>query len=152
MQNEIYKFNINALKKTFQEGEPTMAAVEQSPIEQNMGVTPVLLLSALNRGVVESSNMLSNAAIGNHTSQINNHARCGEMLSKRICELDEGETVSSAEMFTRYSPISQAHGTASDMAQLGAVIQGMQNQSAQGFLQLKQSIDALISVMAAKAA
>lgn len=124
-----------------------MAAVEQTPIEQNMAVTPVLLISALNRGVVESSNMLSNAAIGNHTSQINNHARCGEMLSKRICELDETEAVSSAEQMTRYSPVSQAHGVATDLAQLGTVIQSMQNNSAQGFLQLKQSIDALTSIM-----
>jgi hypothetical protein len=127
-----------------------MAAVEQTPIEQNMAVTPVLLVSALNRGVVESSNMLSNAAIGNHTTQINNHARCGEVLSKRICELDEAESISSAEALTRYSPISQAHGTASDMAQLGSVIQGLQNHSAQGFLQLKQSIDSLIAHLASK--
>ena len=109
-----------------------------------------LLATTLERGIAKSSNIISNAMVSNHTSQLNNFARCAEVLCKRISEYDGPEALATTENYTRYSPASQVHSTAIGMAELGTVLQNNQNQFAQGFLQLQQSIDALRSAILSK--
>lgn len=106
-----------------------------------------LLLTTLQRGITESSNMISNAAVSNHASQINNFSRGAEVLTKRLCEWDGAETVSHAEGYTRFSPASQVHHQAVSMSELSSALQNSQNQIAQGFLQLQQSIEGLRASM-----
>lgn len=102
-----------------------------------------LLKTTLQRGITESSNMISNAAVANHQSQLNNFSRGAEILTKRLCENDPNEAVATAETLTRFSPATQVHHSAVSMAELSSVLQNNQNQFSQGFLQLQQSIDAL---------
>ena len=114
-----------------------------------MAETNELLITTLQRGITESSNMISNAAVANHQSQLNNFSRGAEILTKRICEWDGAETIAHAEGYTRFSPASQTHHTATSMAELSSVIQNNQNQFSQGFLQLQQSIEGLRSAILA---
>jgi hypothetical protein len=108
-----------------------------------------LLQTTLERGIAESSNIISNAMVANHTSQLNNFARCAEVLSKRISEWDGPEAIAGAEGYTRFSPASQVHHAAVSMAELSGVMQNNQNQVAQGFLQLQASIEGLKSAILA---
>jgi len=102
-----------------------------------------LLQTTLERGIAESSNMISNAMVANHQSQLNNFSRGAEILTKRMCEYDGPESLATTENYTRFSPASQVHHSAVSMAELSSVIQNNQNQFSQGFLQLQQSIDSL---------
>lgn len=106
-----------------------------------------LLLTTLQRGITENSNMISNAAVANHQSQLNNFARGAEILTKRMCEFDGPEAMATSEGYTRFSPASQTHHTAVSMSELSSSIQNNQNQFAQGFLQLQQSIEGLRSAI-----
>ena len=108
-----------------------------------------ILQTTLERGIAESSNMISNAMVSNHTSQLNNFSRGAEILTKRMCEYDGPEALATTENYTRYSPASQVHHTAVSIAELGGVLQNNQNQIAQGFLQLQTSIEGLRSALLA---
>jgi len=109
-----------------------------------------LLMTTLQRGITESSNMISNASVANHQTQLNNFSRGGEILTKRMCEYDGPEAMAISEGYTRFSPASQTHHSAISLAELSSVIQNNQNQFSQGFLQLQQSIDALRNALITK--
>ena len=109
-----------------------------------------LLETSLNRSIVDNSQKLADAGTANFTAQQNNHARCAEVLSKRICEYDGPEAMATAEGYSRISPTSQGYHAANTMTQVTGAIQNNQNQVSQALLQLMTSIEGLKSVMAAK--
>ena len=106
-----------------------------------------LLISSLNRSIVDNSTKLADAGSSNHAAQLANHSRCAEVLSKRICEWDGAETVAGAEGYSRISPVSQGHVLANTMEQVTGVIQNNQNQVSQALMQLLASIEGLKGIM-----
>lgn len=107
-----------------------------------------LLSVSLQRSIVDVSAQQAAAALGNHTSQINNFGRAAEWLSKTIVEVDPVQAISIAEANTRFSPASQVHDQAQGLTSLGASIQNNQNYISQGFTQLQTTLEGLRMQMA----
>lgn len=102
-----------------------------------------LLTTALNRSIVDISSQQAAAALGNHTSQINNFGRAAEWLSKTMVEIDPMQALSVAEANTRFSPASQVHDQAQGITSLGASLQNNQNYISQALAQVLATTEAL---------
>lgn len=108
-----------------------------------MADTAELLLSSLQRSIVDVSAQQASAALANHTTQINNHARSGEYMSKTMVEVDPIQALSVAEANTRFSPASQAYGHATNMGLEGSALQNNQNFITQAFSQFQNQMNAM---------
>ena len=110
-----------------------------------------LLSVALQRSIVDVSAQQAAAALGNHTSQINNFGRAAEWLSKTIVEIDPVQAISLAEANTRFSPASQVHDQAQGITSLAASIQSQNNQIGQGFAHLAMLLESIRAQAMSKA-
>jgi len=87
---------------------------------------PTVIMGTLLNDVVVQSRMANIGFISQVTNSNHNHARCSEVLDKRIAELDTEEASSNVRDRTGFDAQSQAYQTAQSISQLTAAITNSQ--------------------------
>jgi len=90
------------------------------------GEISTVIMGTLLNDVVVQHRMANIGFISQMTNSNHNHARCSEVLDKRIAELDSEEASANVKDRTGFDAQSQAYQTASNITQLTAAITNTQ--------------------------